>query len=211
MASAGLLSRLFGAAEAGNERDGEAAKLEAHATGVPPAMLESGTLPAADASLGRRQRRLALPRAIVTESLAEKVLHGWLQNRHQTLYPLTLNLRTLDATGATLLAQVMAVALLSAIAPPDAGDLEAASSWLGAVGGNEQTVAALRTALEAPPPLSTLLNQVQRANLSAYAYVVATAAGPSRDPAGGIFLDYLAARLGLPTSVVRSANRRYRR
>ena len=148
---------------------------------------------------------------IVTESLAEKVLHGWLQNRHQTLYPLTLNLRTLDATGATLLAQVMAVALLSAIAPPDAGDLEAASSWLGGVGGNEQTVAALRTALETPPPLSTLLNQVQRANLSAYAYVVATAAGPSRDPAGGIFLEYLAARLGLPTSVVRSANRRYRR
>ncbi len=210
MAATGLLSRLFGAAEPGGERDGQATELEAHATGVSPATLDGSIAPAAEASRSRRQRRLALPRAIIAESLGEKVLHGWLQNRHQTLYPLTVNLRALDARRAVLLAQVMAVALLAGAAPPDAGQVEAASSWLGTVGGDEPALAALRAAVEAPVPLSTLLHEIQRANLAAYAYVVALAAGPSRDPAGQLFLDYLAARLGLPTNVVRSANRRYR-
>jgi uncharacterized membrane protein YebE (DUF533 family) len=68
----------------------------------------------------------------------------------------------------------------------------------------------LRAALEAPPPLSRLLHEVQQADAAAYAYVVALAAG-GRDLASRLFLDYLAARLGLPASVVRSANRRYRR
>jgi hypothetical protein len=211
VAATGLLSRLFGAAAPGGERDGQAAGLETHVTGVSPDVLEGGVAFAASASQGRRQRRLALPRAIVAESLGEKVLHGWLQNRHQTLYPLTVNLRALDPTRAVLLAQVMAVSLLAGAAPPDAGDVEAASSWLGTVGGEEPAVAALRAAVDAPPALSALLHQIQQANLAAYAYVVAIVAGPSRDPAGQIFLDYLAARLGLPMNVVRSANRRYRR
>ncbi len=211
MAATGLLSRLFGAAGASGERDGQAAELESHATGVLPAALDGEVVLGAEAKLGRRQRQLSLPRAIIAEHLGEKVLDGWLQNRHQTLYPLTVNLRALDRCRVVLLAQVMAVALLAGTAPPDAGEFEAALSWLGTVGGDEPARKALRAGVEAPPPLSTLLNQVQQADLAAYAYVVALVAGPSRDPAGQLFLDYLAARLGLPMNVVRSANRRYRR
>lgn len=211
MARAGLLSHLFGAAGEHAERDGQAAELEAHATGVLPATLEGGVALRPQASQGRRQRQVMLPRVIIAESLSEKVLNGWLQNRHQTLYPLTVNLRALDPPRVALLAQVMAVALLAGIAPPDADDIDAVSSWLGTVGGDESARAALRAALEAPPALSALLHGVQQANLTAYAYVVALVAGPLRDPAGALFLDYLAARLGLPTNVVRSANRRYRR
>ncbi|HJS87936.1 MAG TPA: DUF533 domain-containing protein, partial [Acetobacteraceae bacterium] len=151
------------------------------------------------------------PRAVIAESLSEKVLHGWLQNRHQTLYPLTVNLRALQPSHAILLAQVTAVALLAGTEAPEAEDVEAVSSWLGTVGGDGATDAALRAALRAPPALSVLLHDVQQANLTAYAYVVALVAGVSRDPAGALFLDYLAARLGLPTNVARSANRRYRR
>jgi uncharacterized membrane protein YebE (DUF533 family) len=44
------------------------------------------------------------------EALAVKVLDGWLQNRHQTLFPLTLNLRSLDASGRELLVHMMAAA-----------------------------------------------------------------------------------------------------
>jgi uncharacterized protein DUF533 len=210
VAGTGLLSRFFRpAGEA--QRDGQATELEAHATGVLPATLEGAAVSRPRAGQGRRQRQLALPRAIVTESLSEKILHGWLHNRHQTLYPLTVNLRTLDPPAAALLAQVMAVALLAGGAPPDAEDIESASSWLGGVGGDQSARAALRAAVEAPPALSALLHGIQQANLAVYAYVVALVAGPSRDPAEALFLDYLAARLGLPADVVRSANRRYRR
>jgi len=210
VAGTGLLSRLFGSA-GGAERDGQAAELEAHATGVSPAALEGGLVSRPQVGQGRRQRQIALPRAVIAESLSEKILHGWLHNRHQTLYPLTVNLRALDPPGAALLAQVMAVALLAGVAPPDAEDIESASSWLGGVGGDQSARAALRAAVEAPPALSALLHGIQQANLAAYAYVVALVAGPSRDPAGALFLDYLAARLGLPADVVRSANRRDRR
>lgn len=162
------------------------------------------------ASAGTRQRPLALPGAVVVaETLGAKVLHGWLQNRHQTLYPLTVNLRTMDASTGALLAQMMAVALLAGAAPEPA-QAEAAASWLDAAGAGKPTKAVLHAALEQPPPLSRLLHEIQQAGAAAYAYVAALAAG-SRDPAAQLFLDYLAARLGLPASVVRSANRRHRR
>ncbi|MEO8715289.1 MAG: DUF533 domain-containing protein, partial [Acetobacteraceae bacterium] len=87
-------------------------------------------------------------------------------------------------------------------------DVAPAEAWLGSVGGD---AAALRAALQTPPSLDRLLREVQEANIAAYAYVVALTAGAWRDPAGRLFLDYLAVRLGLPMEVVRSANRRYRR
>lgn len=159
----------------------------------------------------RRQRALALPGAVVVaESLGAKVLHAWLQNRHQTLYPLTVNLRTIESRAAALLAQVMAVALLAGAGKLEPEHADAADAWLVSVGADEAAQAALHTALETPPPLSRLLHEVQLTGTAAYAYVVALATGP-HDPAGQLFLDYLAARLGLPASVVRSANRRYRR
>jgi uncharacterized membrane protein YebE (DUF533 family) len=159
----------------------------------------------------RRPRPLASPGAVVVaESLGAKVLHAWLQNRHQTLYPLAVNFRTIEPGQAALLAQMMAVALLADAPPLDPAQAEAAAAWLRSVGADDAAQAALRAALEAPPPLSRLLHEVQQADAAAYAYVVALAAG-GRDLASRLFLDYLAARLGLPASVVRSANRRYRR
>ncbi len=37
----------------------------------------------------------------MTEALGQKVLHAFLQNRHQTLVPLTLNLRCWSRPSAT--------------------------------------------------------------------------------------------------------------
>src|SRR4051794_41770553 len=59
----------------------------------------------------RRERPLARPRAIVEESLAQKVLHAWLQNRHQTLYPLALNFRSLRPEEVGLVVHGMAAAI----------------------------------------------------------------------------------------------------
>jgi len=203
----GLLSRLFGDPV---QRDGENAALEALATGIPSASLapEAAGQPAASST--RRQRPLALPREVVQESLAEKVLNAWLQNRHQTLYPLTVNLRTLDAGSAVLLARLMAVAMLAGARAPGEERVEAVLAWLGTVGGGDEIRQALRDALAAPEPASALLHEALGAGMAAYAYVVSLVATDARDAAGQVFLDYLAVRLALPPEVVRSADRRYR-
>ncbi len=207
MAGAGLLARLFGEPV---QRDGRATALEARAIGISPVPAETGRAGRGGATVSRRQRPLALPQESIAESLGEKVLNAWLQNRHQTLYPLTVNLRTLDTGRAALLARVMAVALLAA-GRPSAERIEAAAAWLGQAGGDDEVRRTLRAALDAPQPLSTVLREVQDAGLAAYAYVVALVATDARDDAGQLFLDYLAARLALPVNVVRSADRRYRR
>ena len=208
MAAAGLLARLFGEPA---QRDGQAAALEAHATGIGPALVEGDGASRPGATGSRRQRPLALPRETLTESLAQKVLNAWLQNRHQTLYPLTVNLRTLDAGRKALLARTMAFAMLAGGARASAERIEAALAWLGQAGGGGDVQRAFRAALDAPEPLSTLVREVQDAGLTAYAYVVSLVATDPRDDAGQLFLDYLAARLALPANVVRSADRRYRR
>lgn len=166
---------------------------------------------AAAASRSRRQRELPTAGAEIAESLAAKLLHGWLQNRHQTLYPLTVNFRTLDAGQPALLAQIMAVSLLAGAAPPHATRVAEAAAWLDSVGADEGAREALRMAVQAPPPLSRLLLDVSRAGVAAYAYVAALSGADQRDPSVRLFLDYLAARLALPPTVVRSAQRRYRR
>ena len=208
-AGAALLARLFGEPappEDGPEPDGTVTVLEAHALAAPDL---AGAEP--PGSAGRRQRTLALPAEVVQESLGAKVLHAWLQNRHQTLYPLTVNLRTLEAERAALLARVMALSLLAGTGTPGEARVAAALAWLGEVGGDESVARALRAALDAPAALSALVREVEAAKMAPLAYVAALVASDSRDEAGQRFLDYLATRLALPANVVRSADRRYRR
>ena len=47
--------------------------------------------------VGRRGRRLGVPQEILDRRLSQKVLHGWLQNRHQVLVPLTFRLGRLES------------------------------------------------------------------------------------------------------------------
>ncbi len=204
---AGLLSRWFGDSP---QRDGENAMLEAHATGVAAASLapEANIQPSDHA--GRRQRSLALPCEVLQESLAQKVLNAWLENRHQTLYPLTVNLRTLDASRTALLARLISAVMLAGARVPGEGRVEAVMAWLAQVGGGDEVRRALSAALQAPEALSALVHEALNDGMAAYAYVVALVATDPRDHAGQLFLDYLAARLALPPEVVRSADRRYR-
>lgn len=218
------LSRFFGVRGSETQRDGQAEELVAQATGITPDFIDGalaspsaipesaipGSAIPGSAIPNRRQRPLPSPRAVVMESLSEKVLYAWMQNRHQTLYPLTVNLRTLAPGQPVLLAQVMATALLAGAGEPDPAHTEAAAGWLTSAGAGPEVVAALHEAIEQPVALRLLLRDVQQGGLAAYAYVAALIAAPARDPAGQPFLDYLAARLALPAEVVRSANRRYR-
>ncbi len=156
---------------------------------------------------GRRDRVLAGGQQMLVDSLAEKVLHGWLQNRHQTLFPLTVNLRSLRPDQAVALAEWAAVA---ASATGTAGEASA-RSWLAAAGADAAVMAGFDTAQASPPPLDRVLKAVLHHGLAPYAYVAALIATDMQDPAAIPFLDYVAARLALPATVVRSAQRRYRR
>ena len=164
----------------------------------------AGGLPAMQ---GRRDRVLAGGQQVLLDSLAEKVLHGWMQNRHQTLFPLTVNLRSLRPDQAQALAGWAAVA---ASATGTAGDA-AARGWLVSAGASPAMLDGFAAALASPPPLDAALQAVARHGLAPYAYVAALVAADPQDPAAAPFLDYVAARLALPATVVRSAQRRYRR
>lgn len=143
------------------------------------------------------------------EALAEKVLNGWLQNRQQTLFPLTVNLRTLDPARVDLLLRMVALAV--AVGPPaDKGRLAAVRSWLTSVGATPEDIAAFDAALGEPVLAGALLHALQANNLGAYAYAMSLAALDQRDAYAQPFLGFLAARLAVPASVVRSVRRRQR-
>ncbi len=192
-----LFERLF----AGRPRDGAAPALEAVATGITPALMA-----AAEAELQPSTRLAAVPQAgwtVLDETLMAKVLHGWLQNRHQTLFPLAVNLKTLSAAQRQALAAFAAVALLA----DDAARAREAQvrGWFTASGAEADTMEGLAAALADPPAMSRAVAAVIAGDLAAYAYVVAVVALQAR----GSLLEYFAARLNLPPTLVRSAQRRY--
>ena len=177
--------------------------------GATPGSPQGGIAEAPPARPDRRHVQTLEPGLSLREHLAEKVLYGWMQNRHQTLFPLTVNLRTLEPERAGMLLRVAALAV-TALGSAEAGRAETARAWLRSAGVGPEGVGMFDAALDAPPPLGPLMQEVQRAGLGAYAYAVALGTVDQRDPAGQRLLDFLAARLGVPNHVVRSVSRRYR-
>ncbi len=197
-----LLQRLMGR----RHPDGHAPVLEA-----PAGRLHGGTAqsPAPATSASRRRSRLpADPRVLILASLGQKILHGWSQNRQQTLFPLTVNLRTLAPEARGLVLRATAAAM-TAVTPPT--PREPIRAWLATVGATEADLARLDEALATPEPLARMLDAILTAHLGPYAYAVSLAAVDRHTQAGPLYLEYLAARLAVPTNVVKSVNRRYAR
>jgi len=166
---------------------------------------------AAAATPAQQRRRLATrPEAILHESLATKVMHGWLENRQQTLFPLVLNLRNLGGRERALLAEIMAATLAAGRAPPTEERREAARQALARLGAAEEEIRRLDSALERPRPARDLLADIQDAGIGPHAYAAALLATDVREPASRAWLGYLAARFALPPEVAVSLDRRYR-
>ncbi len=196
-----MIGRLLGRAL---NRDGQAAALQADALAEGARLAQEAV-----AAAGQHRRRPPVPHSVLQMAVAQKVLGAWLQNRHQTLYPLALNLRTMDAERVGLLLQVVAAALWAS-GPPNAAEVDRVSGWLGSVGADSVRRASLPGLLEAPQPLPALLEAVLAARIGPFAYAVALAALDQRQLVNRLFLDYLAARLAIPTDVSRSLAQRYR-
>ena len=195
-----LLKRLIGAAR---NRDGQAEALEPE----PEAMAAAA---AGAAGPAQRSRLATRPEAILQEGLAAKVLHGWLGNRQQTLYPLVLNLRNLGERERALLAEIMAATLAAGRTPPSEGRGEAARRTLARLGAGEGEARRRDAALERPRPVRDLLADIQGAGIGPHAYAASLLAADAREPASRAWLGYLAARFALPPEVVVSLDRRYR-
>ena len=144
------------------------------------------------------------PESLMQASLAQKVLHGWMQNRHQTLYPLVLNWRNMDGGARRLVLSAMALALHAG--EPDEGTLARAQGWLRSIGARDADIAAL---LDEPPSIGNLAATARAAKQGPQAYAAAVAALGRRGLVNRRFHDFLAARLGLPDEVARSLNRRH--
>lgn len=198
-------SRLFRAAE---PPDGSVPALEAAVTGVGSSLLGVAT---EGQSAGRRARGADPGNDTIDEALAQKLIHSFLQNRNQTLVPLTLNLRVLEPGQRRVVASALA-ALLTAGRP--AADVESAipavRSWFEGLGADERALADLDDALAAPPAIGPIFDQAQAHGLAAYIYVAALASSDARYPASELLADVVQARCDLSVATVRSIARRYR-
>ena len=175
---------------------------------------EAGAIGAGEAEIeddgGRRGRRLGVPQEILDRSLSQKVLHGWLQNRHQVLVPLTFRLGRLGPGDIDLLMRFTAVAMLNG-STADAASQRPVERWLQGIGADDEAVEKFRAAVTDPAALSSLLAAVRERDLAAYAYAAAVVAADTQEASGRLFANFIAARLTLPADAVRSIDRRYRR
>ncbi len=205
-----IVNHLFATAR---NRDGQAPGLE-QVTGL-ARLIPTGSekelealLPAA--SPGRPPRRHPLRGDAPRDTLAQKVLHGWVQNRNQTLHPLTLNFMALDSLQSGLLLEMVALALA---AGGDVGEaqLRRAAAAIEAANGGTSLSARLPALLANPRPLQVVFDALRDANLTGSAYAITMAAVDQRGLTNRAFAAYLASRLAIPETISRSIGRRYRR
>ncbi len=191
--------------------DGAAAALETVATGISPAFLDAAI--EAEAMPERRRDRVSgSGEDMLVQALSAKILHGWLQNRHQTLYPLTLNFRVLRPEQGKAVVQLLAASLLCNCLVGNAETTaKAMRAWLASLNADADMLQCFNDALADPPPLHALLDEVISLDMAVYGYVAVLVALDARDKASARYLEFLQARFDLPISITRSAQRRFQR
>lgn len=137
--------------------------------------------------------------AMLRAALAEKVLHGWAQNRQQVAVPLSLNLGRMAAAQRGLLLAAMAAA--RAATGSDTRRMEAV---LGRIGVDPAEMPA------EPPDLFALLDAIEKAGLGAHAYAASLMVLERRQQVARAWLGYVAARFELPAEMLAGLARRYR-
>ncbi|WP_270936327.1 DUF533 domain-containing protein [Falsiroseomonas oryzae] len=150
------------------------------------------------------------PARALHAALAAKVLHGWAENRHQVVVPLSVNLRRMPAEDRDLVVRAMVAARLACgpAAAPDPAVLSAALDRVGAEAADHDVA---RGALARPPDLLDLLAALETAKLGAHAFAAASLLLDRRIAVERAVLDWLAARFALPDPLVAGLARRYRR
>lgn len=158
-------------------------------------------------AVDRRHRPIPPGRRQILEVVGQKVIHGFLQNRHQTLMPLSVNLARLSGAERTALARFAAVVARSSGPAPVLDPIQA---WLDASGADAEILATFDAALRTPPPLDEALAGLSEPDTGLIGFTLCLIAARHAGPPGWAFADYVALHRGLPTTAVRAAERRYR-
>ncbi len=156
--------------------------------------------------MDRRQREIAPAQRQIAEVIGQKVLHGWLQNRHQTAIPLNINIGRLHHSEAEAIVRFAAVA---ALAGEEASAPSVVRSWLAGAGTSPDLLATYDASLQSPPALDKALAAITNADLALIVFVVALIAARAAGPAARAFADYVAAHRSISTATARAALRRY--
>ena len=158
-------------------------------------------------AIDRRHREIAPGRRQITEVISQKVLHGFLQNRHQTLMPLSVNLARLAENNRVALTRFAAVAARASDSDASPNSVRA---WLASSGADAKALSEFESALRSPPPLDAALTALTEPEAALIAFILCLVAARDAGPAGWAFADYVALHRALPTTAVRAAERRYR-
>lgn len=188
--AAGFLERLLGHP---GEREDAAEALDSRGPSLSP----------------RRDRSAAPAEAVLRETIAQKVLHAWAQNRQQVLVPLTVNLSRLEPASRALVVQAMAAAAMAGGRVTQEGR-DRLTAALRRTGGGPEELALAERALTQPMPMAELLAALETARLGAHAFAASLLVADRREAVERAWLDYLAARFALPTEVTVGLGRRYR-
>lgn len=165
-----------------------------------------------EAPLGRRERRPDPGAAVIMDAVGQKLINAWLQNRNQTLVPLTLNFRVLSAEQHDSVISFLAALLLAGRPAADAmAAVPSLKTWLTGLGADPADLATFDAALAAPKPLGMLMEAAHALDTTIYAFIASLAAADQRFPASNLLCDVIEARFELPSAAIRSATRRYRR
>jgi uncharacterized membrane protein YebE (DUF533 family) len=139
--------------------------------------------------------------------LAQKVLNAWLRNRHQLLFPFTVDLRRLDVRETELVIHAMIAAAL-ADGSMDGKERTRMEAALDLTGGSGASI--LDDVLQHPRSLNEIVAEAQDAKTAALIYAATLLVVDRSRPVNRYYLKYLAARLQLPDELVGSLRQRYR-
>ena len=143
----------------------------------------------------------------VMRTIAAKVLGYHLANRNQLFDLPPSDLGDLPEAQAAWLVRAMMVAA-HADGKMDADERNRVLAALGSARMSDQLRVALRSELDEPQCLETLVRQVESRAQAARFYAVSLIAIDRQSPVSRLFLAYLAERLALPADLVVRLNRR---
>lgn len=185
-------------------RDGQASALEAAALEGSALSSILATAPPVFAAGTARDRALEQLYGV----LAAKVAGAHLANRRQVSYPLVLNFGSLSPLEGDFLMAAAGAAVCSE-GDPSPDRLALAAERLERLGADERLIVRFRRAVDEPASMTAVAARAAEFDKAAHTYAVSLVAIGSRSPVGRLYLNYLAARLGLGQEVVGSLNRRF--
>lgn len=146
---------------------------------------------------------------ILHQVLAQKILHGHLENRHQLIDRGLADLRERPAAEAALLIRAMAAAA-HADGELDAHELEIIREALASTRLDRDERDRLKEEITEPPSLEALARRVEPSSRAAARFYAVSLRVLERDDRLDLaYLRYLAQRLAVPRDVIVRLNRRF--